>query len=150
MFKTNPPSKRIARRLIVAIVLFSTLITLLTSAYQLYGYYKRDMNTIHSHLHEIETVYLSSIAAQVWVADQDEMRVLLQGVLNIPNIVYIEVIEEGRTWLQTGKMQTNNKIERNFPIYYSHRGQKLHIGDLYVQATLENVYQNLYDQAVTI
>jgi PAS domain S-box-containing protein len=99
---------------------------------------------------EIETVYLSSIATQIWVADKKEMRVLLNGLLNLPNIVYIEVREQGKMWLNAGEMQSKNKIVKNYPIYYMHRGKQLHIADLYVQATLNDVYQNLYDEALTI
>jgi PAS domain S-box-containing protein len=108
------------------------------------------VNAIKSHLAEIETVYLSSIATQIWVADQEEMRVLLNGLLNMPNIVYIEIIEDGKVWLQAGEMQLENRMVKNYPIYYRHRGEQLHLADLYVQATLKNVYQNLYDQALAI
>ncbi|MGD8783689.1 MAG: ATP-binding protein [Thioalkalispiraceae bacterium] len=149
-FNSKSSSKRIAHRLIIAIVLFSSLITFFTSAYQLYGQYTKDVTAIKQHMVEIETVYLSSIATQIWVADKKEMRVLLNGLLNLPNIVYIEVREQGKMWLNAGEMQSKNKIVKNYPIYYMHRGKQLHIADLYVQATLNDVYQNLYDEALTI
>lgn len=150
MFSSQSFPKRIARRLIIATVLFSGFITLLTSAYQLYGHYDKDVNTIENHLKEIETVYLSSIAAQVWVADKNEMRTHLGGLLNMQDIVYTEIIEQGVVWIKAGEMQTEDKIEKTFPIFYEHRGEMHHIADLYVQASLKEVYQKLIDEVWSI
>lgn len=150
MFKHKATPKRIARRLIIATVLFSGFITAITSAYQLYGYYDRDVNAIEYRFSEIETVYLSSIATQVWVADKDEMRSQLDGLLNLPGIVYVEVLEQGNLWVSAGEIQTENKIVKTYPIYYSHRGKQLHVADLYVQASLKEVYQNLVNIAWNI
>jgi len=149
-YKSRHKHKRIAVRLIVATVLFSSFITIITSAYQLYGYYDRDMGMIEEHLEQIETVYLSSIATQVWVADKEEMRTQLNGLLNIRDIVYTEVTENQKLWVKAGVMQTENKIEKSYPIYYTHRGQKRHIADLYVQASLNMVYQNLINEVWNI
>ena len=142
--------KRIARRLIIAIVLFSSLITIITSAYQLYGYYDRDLNAIEEHLVEIETVYLSNIATHTWVADKEEMRTHLHGLLNLQGIVYAEVMDQGKAWVTAGVMQIENKIEKTYPIYYTYRGKKRHIADLYVQASLNAVYQNLIDEILNL
>ncbi len=150
MFKHKTTPKRIAHRLIIATVLFSGFITAITSAYQLYGYYNRDVNAIEHRFSEIETVYLSNIASQVWVADKDEMRSQLVGLLNLPDIVYIEVLEQGKLWVSAGEIQTENKIVKTYPIYYSHRGKQLHIADLYVQASLKAVYKNLVNIAWNI
>jgi len=150
MDKYKSTHKRIARRLIVAVVLFSSFITVITSAYQLYGYYERDLNTIEEHLEQIETVYLSNIGTHTWVADEDEIRTHLHGLLNLEDIVYLEVREQGRSWVTAGVMQTENKIEKTYPIYYIHRGERHHIADLYVQASLNEVYQNLINEVWNI
>jgi len=150
MIENKPTPKRIAHRLIIATVLFSGFITVLTSAYQLYGYYDRDVNAIEHRFSEIENVYLSSIATQVWVADKEEMRTQLDGLLNMQDIVYIEVVEQGSVWVRVGEMQTETKIEKTYPIYYTHRGKRLHIANLYVQASLQQVYQNLINEVWNI
>jgi len=146
MKNNKTTQKRIARRLIIAMVLFSSLITIFTSAIQLYGYYERDVNAIEQHLSQIETVYMSNIASNVWVGDKEEMLTQLSGLLNLQDIVYTEVTEQGKLWIKAGMMQTENKIEKIYPIYYTHRDKKRHIADLYVQASLNEVYQNLINE----
>lgn len=141
---------KIALRLIVATILFSSLITLINTGWQLYAQYDRDIETIENHLEEIETVYLSSIATRIWVADKAEMRSQLNGLLNMRDIVYLQVTEQGKVWVTAGVMQAENKIERSYPIYYMHRGKNLHIGDLTVQSSLEGVYRNLVNEVWNI
>ncbi|NCF35114.1 MAG: hypothetical protein GWP56_01810, partial [Gammaproteobacteria bacterium] len=58
MTQAAPPSSKggIARRLILAMVLFSSLITLIVTAIQLYRDYNRDLLLIDSQLKQIQDV----------------------------------------------------------------------------------------------
>jgi len=62
----NPVSQHgIARRLILAMVLFSSVITLVVTAIQLYRDYNRDLLLIDSQLKQIQDVHIRSIAGSL-------------------------------------------------------------------------------------
>lgn len=139
--------RRVAKQLILASVLFSTLITLVITAYQLYEQYQADVYEIEHRLDELQIIHLSNLATQVWVADKNEIQRQLDNLLNIPGINYLEINDDNKNRIYSGKKSDDDSIEHRYPIYFDYRGNKLRIGILYVQASLEEVYDKLIDQA---
>ncbi len=140
----------IARRLILAVVLFSSLITLIVTAIQLYRDYNRDLLLIDSQLRQIQDVHLRSIAGSLWLLDEKGMQVLVDGIMQLPDILYLEVSDGERIWASAGVRQTEKMILREYPLTYEHLGQKQQIGSITAVATLERVYQRLIDKTVDI
>ncbi len=137
---------KIARRLIIAVVLFSSFITLLTTAYQLYWDYTRNVSAIEDRLSEFEKVHLNTLTTQLWIADRKQLEHQMNGILNLSDIQYLEVIEKGGVVLSVGDKISSNSIRRQFDMYYTHRGQKLNIGTLNVVVSLDRVYQQVKEQ----
>ncbi len=147
----NPVSKRgIARRLILAMVLFSSLITLIVTAFQLYRDYNRDLLLIDSQLKQIQDVHLPSITGSLWLLDEKGMQILVDGILQLPDILYVEVSDSERIWASAGVKQTEKMILRVYPLTYHHLGNDQQIGTMNAVATLERVYQRLIDKTVDI
>lgn len=140
----------IARRLILAVVLFSSLITLVVTAIQLYRDYNRDLLLIDNQLRQIQDVHLRSIAGSLWLLDERGMQVLVDGILQLPDILYLEVSDGERVWASAGVRQTEKMILREYPLTYEHLGQKQQIGSITAVATLERVYQRLIDKTIDI
>jgi len=140
----------IARRLIISVILFSTLITLISSSLQLYNDYKNDVGEINRHLQEINDVHLASISRAVWVADYRNVDNLIEGLLQLPSIEYLEVFEESKMIASVGIKQSKNFIEREYPLEYLYNNQPRLIGHLLVQASLVAIYRSLMNKAIVI
>ncbi len=134
------------------VVLFSSLITLLGSGWQLWEIYNRDRRQIIAQLQQIEKVYLPSIAEGLWAADRIGLATLLKGVSSIRDISYIEIREKGRKWLASGKQgaESSRRIIINKPIFYRHRNRRIRIGTLIVHASLERAWDDVVKQVWTI
>ncbi|WP_126456916.1 PAS domain-containing protein [Sulfuriflexus mobilis] len=143
-------SSRLARRLVIYVVLASTLITVFTSAFQLYEIYKVDVSGIESRLNEIRDSYVDNIASRLWVADQEELEQTLQGILRLPDIEHIRVYEDAELIIDKGTLPNTNTIKREYPLTYTFQNQPQLIGLIQITASLESVYQHLIDQATTI
>jgi PAS domain S-box-containing protein len=143
-------TRGIARRLILAIVLFSSLITLVVTAIQLYRDYNRDLQLIDSQLNQIQNVHIRSIAGSLWLLDEKSVQIQVDGILQLPDILYLEVSDGKRIWTSSGDKPVEKMILREYPLTYLHLGQELHIGSMIAVATLERVYQRLIDKTVEI
>lgn len=153
MLLNKPPpliSRGIARRLILAIVLFSSLITLVLTAFELYRDYKNDIELIEAQLEEIKNVHVRSIADSLWVVDQRNLKSLVDGIYNLPNMQYLEVKDDDKIWVSTGSYKVENMIFRQYPLTHFHFGQDTEIGTLTAVVSLEGTYQRLIDKAVVI
>jgi diguanylate cyclase (GGDEF)-like protein/PAS domain S-box-containing protein len=140
----------LARRLIIAIILFSSAITLVLTAVQLYGQYRYDLNGIEADLAKIERVHLKALTQSLWATNSKDLSLQLEGMVQVPNFEYVAVHDGGRLWAQAGKRAAHRVVERSYPMKYSLRGLERQIGTLTVVASLDSVYQQLLNQAIVI
>lgn len=136
----------LAKQIVILVVLFSSVITIITTAYQLYGSYTRDLSIIENQFQEIKKVHLNSLSRILWVADKNEAVFYLEGILAIRGVKYTKIEEAGQTWLEMGVRQRQRFISKVYPLKYWHRGQLQKIGAVTIEMTLEGVYQHIYTQ----
>lgn len=136
----------IARQLIIYVVLFSSFITLLATALQLYWDYKNDIGFIKNQLQQIEDVNLKSISESLWTSDTKELSTHIEGISQLRDIQYLEIRDNEKIWVSRGQPQSRNTLSRQYPLIHSHRGRELEIGRLTVSASLDGVYQRLLDK----
>lgn len=149
-FKLLERTGPLAKKMVLYIVLASTLITIFTSAFQLFQIYKTDVSLIHARLNEIRDSYGDNIAARVWVTNQQELTLTLQGILRLPDIEYIEVYEGTELIAQQGLLTDADTIKSTFPLKHTFRKKLLLIGKMHITATLTRTYQHIIDQAIVI
>lgn len=155
---TSPLGRGIAWRLLVAIFLFSSAVTLATTVAELYFDYRGQVQDIRDRFSEIEKAYLSSLGASMWSLDTDQLQLQIEGIKRLPDIQYIEVREIGRSLKRrvmvfTGDRGIGPVLTQEYPIIYAENKDKSAeqtIGALYVEATLTGVYARLIDKAMVI
>jgi len=150
--KNNPIGhfSSLTRKLIIGIVAFSALITFVTTGFQLYGNYQRDVIDIESRFQQIEHVHLDGIVRQVWIADEKDIMHEIQVIIKLPDISHIQIVEPDGNRIEVGVVQSEKVLEKTFPLTYTYRDNLVPLGELRVQATLKEIYQKLYDQVWVI
>ena len=138
---------RIAWKLIKALVLFSSLITLVTTGVQLWSEYGRDTHAIQDRFLQVERGYLDSVAENVWESDTGRLDLLVKGIIEFPDFRYAAVRDDGSSVLAQAGIQIDKQMIRKvYPLHYSFRGTNLKIGELEAVASLEGVYQRAWDR----
>lgn len=132
---------QLAQKLAAYIVLFSSVLALAITLFEISIEYLRDLRTIDSQMTQIEDAYLPSVIENVWVVDQDRLGTLLLGITRLPNFVLAEIRVDGKSLVRHGKELETDGSERTFELWREHRGQKVLIGELRVAASYEEVYQ---------
>ena len=136
----------LARKLGLSVFLISIFVTILTSSLYLYIGLKDDIKHIDVQLDEVKELYLPSIASRLWVADIDSLKLDLGGMLHLESIEYLAISEQGQTVIEMG---TNGTIIHRYPIVYEYQGELQQIGELTIGASTDDVYQMLYEKALT-
>jgi len=140
----------IARRLLVAVVLMSSAITILTSAYQLYGNYQRYVEELEVRLIEIEKIHLKNLSKRLWTADITLLKTNLKELSILPDIQYMDIYENKILIASIGSKNESNSLTKTFPMTYLYKGKQIRIGTLTVQATLNNADQQVIEQVIDI
>ena len=82
---------KIARRLVVYILLFSSIVTLGLTLVQLYKEYNYDISLIESRFDQILETNKAVLKENIWLINYQSIDLLTQGILRDRDIVYIEI-----------------------------------------------------------
>lgn len=148
--RKRKPLSTISRRLILYIVICSSVITLILSVFQLYRDYRADISIVTSQFEEIEKIYLNGIIASLWSMDRDELKTLVEGLAQFGDITYVAITDEAEILVAVGEKLETDTLFRSYPLIFENRGTKLEIGQLEIQVSLTNILDRLYDRAAVI
>lgn len=146
MRKWLTKSSPLGWRLVFATVAFSTLVALLSTSFQLYIDYRRDLGEIESTFEQVGQSYLPTIANALWATNRHEVQVAINGLVRLPDVRYVAVQENGKIWAEAGHSKSGNVRSRDYPLTQAHRGETTTIGGLTVVVDMEGVYQRLLDK----
>lgn len=140
----------IARKLIIAIILFSSVITLLATALQLFLDYQHDVKLIDANIDQVRITNLPSIVNSVWNYDDLQINHQLEGLQRIPDIEYLEILVDGAPRWSAGDKRSRFSVSSRFPLEHHYRGQDVLIGEMNIIASLDSVYERLMNKAIVI
>ena len=144
----------IGLRLLAAVLLFSSIVTLTLTALQIYLDYDREVSVIETRLDEIGRSYLGSLGESLWNLDQNQLQLQLNGILGLPDIRAAEIHEiadhPNPIHIGVGERGSRSTMTREFPLEHVVQGSKRQIGVLYVEATLTEVYRQLLNRTLVI
>ena len=147
-YRTN---NHLALRLLFYILLCSVFFTFLATMFQLYTDYHKDRALIEARIDQIQESYVPGLSESVWYFDNELMETQLNGILQLPDIVYLEIQDDvGQTVMTAGKPQSETIIARQFSLQHERKNRDAEIGTLYVVATLKGVYQRLREKVLVI
>jgi diguanylate cyclase (GGDEF)-like protein len=146
------PRPRIAPRLLILILLFSTAVTLVSSGLQLYFEYRRDVDAIQTRLDQVGDGYLVGLAGSLWNLDAVQLRLQLEGMLRLPDMQMLEVdkVAPGGAKslvVSVGQHRDLSTVSRDVPIRRTDAANPQVIGNLHAELTLEGVNRRLGEAA---
>lgn len=141
---------RLAIRLVFFILLFSSVITLLSTGAQLFFEYKRDLGQINSTVDQIRQAHLSTIIKSLWVYDLTMLETELQGIKELPDIGYVGIYKDNKVIISAGQPLRDHYRRHSFSLPYTHKGQELALGTLQVDVSLLGLYQRLRERVIII
>ncbi|RKF48615.1 ATP-binding protein [Paraburkholderia fungorum] len=141
-------------RLLVTVLLVNCVVTVLLTGLQLYRDYHRGIEQIESRLADIDRSNRDSIAEALWRLDHAQLQLELNGILRLADIRAAEIREAGgkaqSAYVSAGQRSGGPVVSRTFPLVYKVQGKERQIGELYVEATLLDLYDELKRTAAMI
>lgn len=137
-------------RLLSYILVCSTVLAMIITVLQLAWDYRKDVAVIEDSIGQIEASFLQPIAASLWNLDEEQVKVQIEGIMNLPNMQFVmvkEMLGNSEVPLLTqGTERESYDISREFNLTY----QGEIVGKLFVAASLEQIYQRLIEKSVLI
>ena len=146
----NVAEGRIAKRLILAMVLSSSLITAVTTAFQLFFDCRRGVSNIEQSFSLVESSYLDGLTNSMWSFDDAQINILMAGMAKMPDMEFITIKVDGTTKWSVGQRISENILSSEYPMRVNYRGEQWTIGHLTVVASLTSIFERLEQDVVVI
>jgi len=140
-------SRKVAYRFTLYVMLVSLFTIVLTSTLQLYAAYQTEFRALEAQMQHIEVGYVPSIAHGLWVYDEEQVRTLLQGIVNLGDVQYAVIKRQGSVITEYGERPATEVLERKFDVYYAYTASDTFLGQLQVYASKQRLYQRIWQQA---
>lgn len=148
--QTKPVVFGVARKFISAIILFSTLLTLIATCLQLYVDYRKDLKGLKQQLSYLETSHRQSLINDIWLFNEPGIDTQLKGILALPMIEAVRLERQGSPELLVGNQTARHPIYHRIPLAIEHRGKTIQLGTLQITASADGIYTRLQERALLI
>lgn len=138
----------IAFRLFFIVLVLSVALTIAITLLDTYTGYKSITTSAEEEIEEIQRSYSVSISASLWVMDNHDIRVHLEGILNHPNIEYLKIQNGNRIIASAGAVKSKHVIHREYPLYYTYNNKQIYLGTFSITAGLDKVYKSLFNNSL--
>ncbi|NKB98961.1 MAG: AAA family ATPase [Pseudomonadales bacterium] len=139
--------RSIARKVLVYIVLCSSCVTLLVTAYQLYDDFKDQTRQVDASMVQIEHSYRESIGNAIWFLNVGQIKTILAGIMEFEDVHFVSIqIREGESF-SLGQRRPSDTI-RSFEeqLEYVTQGKEVDVGRLNIESNLDGVIERLGDK----
>lgn len=140
----------LSKQLLVAILLVSSLFTLLITGLNLYLDYEKDVMNLERRMVQIENSYLSSLSASLWVEDREQLKTQAEGILRLSEVYYLLIRDEFGVITEVGTPLADNIYERSWPLIFASARKEYHLGTVMIQSDLSIIYQGLIDKFILL
>nr|WP_320011363.1 ATP-binding protein [uncultured Desulfobulbus sp.] len=140
----------LAYHLTFRVILFSSLIAICFTLLQLYLDFRQDVRHIYLFFETVKESSLRPLEESVWILDDLQISLQLEGLTKREDIVYAAVSMNGQISWVKGTEPKVHTISQSFPLEHQVRGGREEIGQLHVVASLDGIYHRLLRRIVIL
>ncbi|WP_081695420.1 ATP-binding protein [Psychromonas sp. SP041] len=137
-------------RLLSYILICSFALAIIITLLQLLLDYQNDLTKIDASIEQVESSFVEPLATSLWNFDKEQIEIQSKGIMNLPYMQYVKVYEVvGNTEVaisHQGIIKDEYDISQKFDLIH----QKQVVGTLFVAASLDQVYEQLFDKSLMI
>ena len=137
---------RLAIKIIVALTLFSSVVTLGLTAIQLYREYRQDLADLDRHIVELKEGFGGGLTTSLWLKDELLMRRQMEGMYRLPDIVFVEIRTESGNVVAFGEQPSGQVLAHRTLLHYVHQGAPKKVGILTIAASVDGPIDQLWNR----
>lgn len=137
---------RLGKRIVVLLIVVSSIFTLITTASQFYFDYQEQFELVHKRHKEVENIHVGLLADSLWNFDLALLNQRLDGLVNLSNIDYLE-LKTDKYSFSAGSAVSGDMIRDVYPVQYATQSSSpTALGWLVVESGLAHIYETLWQQ----
>jgi len=140
----------LALRLLGWVLLYSLILSLVATGVQMIGEFDRQKTELQSSQERAVELISGSMGTNLWVMNFSEVANSLDDMRAMPSVQYARVITTTGEEFSTGQYPEGRVISQTFPLEFNRStfDQPRRVGELTVVSSVEQIYDNVLDQAL--
>ena len=140
----------LAARLLLYVLLFSTVLSLAATGIQIIGEVDRRTEALRSTQTKAAELVTGSMSNNLWLVNHEEVSNNLDDIGGIPAIQHARVVTGSGEEFSTGAYPEGRVISQTFPLVFNRvsTAPPISMGTLTLTSSVENVYSDLMDRAL--
>ena len=139
-----PPRQSLSYRLLALLLVISLSVSLLLTGLMVGRDYRQAMQEVDSQMALIAERDVPVIEDNLWVMDNDDVRVVLRGLLHSPYLWHAFIEDQkGQLSIEEGEAPSGHLLQRELPLAYTYDGQTVNLGRLKIDFSLDELYNAL-------
>ncbi|THB74929.1 MAG: response regulator [Gammaproteobacteria bacterium] len=127
------------RSLILALIVFSFVLTIIFSLIQLSLDYQADISKIENGFAQIEKSSIVPLTNNIWFVNDEQVRLQLESFLQFPFVEMALIAEESGSVISTGKVDSKEIISKEFKLVKENAS----LGSLIIVAGVDEIYDRM-------
>jgi PAS domain S-box-containing protein len=138
------------KKLLSVTLLFSSVITLITTSIQLYAEFNSEVFHLDDRFVEINDVVRDSLTESTWAFDQNQIQKQLKGILRFEQVAKAHLDVEGFKSFELSNGMVPNGPVKTVPLIYKDSHGSHEIGLLTVTFTMQQIYGGLINRGIVV
>ena len=130
-------NKKLTLTLFTFLFLLSIIFTIIQTAFVLKNDYDASIKQVHESIAQIQSTRIQSISMAIWQLDNSQLEILIDGVLKLPGISYVEIQENNSRILKKGEKKKKYIIEKSFKLMHDNI-ENSSLGTIFIQGSYKD------------
>ncbi|WP_075171707.1 bifunctional diguanylate cyclase/phosphodiesterase [Neptunomonas phycophila] len=138
-------------RILISIVLASSVFAAVITGFHLYGKFREDMQTLDVRLRDAESTFLPSIVDAVWRVDKPLVVLNLNAIAQLPFVNYLVINSPDFESIGVGEKSDGPfQTLQRYQLSYQQGDETSTVGELIIQVDRHSIYENIGRDAVIL
>ncbi len=141
----------LGRALLIRVLVFSSVITLLLTIFQILMEYRDGTRVIESQIDQVLGTVEDSLANSIWMINEEQIKLHLKGLSQYPAVSSVYLLtDSGDEFLLEGNYIPSHPMIKNEDLHYADGDKLRKLGDLTITLSLEPLYSTLRSRVAII
>lgn len=142
--------KSISHKILLAIFIMSSIITLVITLIELRIDYQREVSELKKNLTLVEESYAKSIATSMWELNTELLQTQLDGITSIPGLKHAAVYDNNSFMAKSGTIPENSIMKTIYLTHPNSQGKNIGLGTFIIYGDMHMVFEKISSKFLTI
>jgi signal transduction histidine kinase len=150
MYSLDLKSNSISQKILVAIFLISSFVTLIITVVELRFDYQREVGLLKKNLSLVEQSYTESLSSSLWELNMGQVQTQLNGITSIPGIKHVAIYDNNIFLAQSGAIPKNTLLKTVNLFHRDDLGRQKSLGKFIIYGDMDLVFEKISMKIFTI